>query len=145
MLLPLKGKIQGMEIDVLIDTSLFIAHTRQNVSRLTQAIERYKFHTPAVSVVTKFEYELGEVRAGRLPKFGSDFSDYAIVALNDAIWRRALYVQEVSIKANVKMELADLLIASTAINGNVPLLTLNFNDFAHLQTSQYHLRLPKIP
>jgi predicted nucleic acid-binding protein len=136
-----------MEIDVLVDTSLLIARTRQaaGISQLTQAIEEYKFRVPAVSTVTKFEYELGELRAGRKGKFEISFPAYAVIALNDSIWQRALYIQDFSIEVNARMELADLLIASTAIYERVPLLTLNFDHFAHLQTGRYRLRLPKIP
>src|ERR1043165_2074498 len=128
-----------MEIDVLIDTSLLIARTRQTAgtSQLAQAIEKYKFHGPAVSIVTKFEYELGELRAGRKGKFETSFPRYAVVTLGDSIWQRASYIQNFSIEVNARMELADLLIAFTAIYENVPLLTLNFNHFAHLQAGRY--------
>jgi len=136
-----------MAIDVLVDTSLFIARTRQatGISQLTRAIEEYKFRAPAVSRVTKFEYELGELRAGRKGKFEVSFPSYTVVALSDTIWQRALYIQDFSIEVNARMELADLLIVSTAIYENVPFLTLNFDHFAHLQAGRYRLRLPKIP
>lgn len=136
-----------MEIDVLIDTSLLIAEMRRVAgdSQLAKAIEVYKFRSPAVSVVTKFEYELGELRAGRKGKFESHFPNYLVVESDDSIWQRAPHIQHFSIDANAKMELADLLIATTAIARKVPLLTLNVAHFAHLQTSLYRLRLPKIP
>ena len=135
-----------MEIDVLVDTSLFIAHARQTtgMSRLRRTIEQYKFSTPAVSVVTKFEYELGELRAQRTQTLEIDFPGHSVAPLSDSIWQRALHIQNFSIEVNTKMEMPDLLIASTAIYERVPLLTLNFDHFAHLQTSRYRLRLPKI-
>jgi len=136
-----------MEIDVLVDTALFIAHTRRTKgsSRLDQAIDYYKLGNPAVSVVTKFEYELGELRAKRMTRFEAVFPAYRVLPLNDSIWQRALHIQNFSSEVNARMELADLLIASTAVYLAVPLLTLNFDHFAHLQASRYRLRLPKIP
>jgi predicted nucleic acid-binding protein len=144
MRIPLKDSLRKMEIDVLVDTSLLIAHQRQGAgtSQLNYTIKNYQ--APAVSVVTKFEYELGELRAGRKDSFESVFSNYSVIAVSDSIWQRALYIQNFSVASNARMELADLLIASTAIFHKVPLLTLNYEHFFHLQMSNYQLRLPKI-
>jgi predicted nucleic acid-binding protein len=133
-----------MEIDVLVDTSLFIRQA-PGTSRLTLAMNAYKFRVGAVSTVTKFEYELGELRANRSQLFETQFSQYIVVSLDSSIWKRALFVQNFSIGMNARMELADLLIASTAIFLKIPLLTLNFDHFFHLQTHEFGLRLPKIP
>lgn len=136
-----------MEIDALIDTSLFIAYVRQQTgeSRLEKTIEEYELQLPAVSVVTKFEYERGELFAGRKPRFEPSFSGYIVIELNEKIWWRAAHIDAFSRRAVGKMDLADLLIASTAIQKSVPLFTLNVQHFAHLRMKPYQLRLPKIP
>jgi predicted nucleic acid-binding protein len=136
-----------MEIDVLVDTGLFINHTRQTVghSQLYRALQQYQYSTPAISSVTKFEYELGELRAQRLAHFETNFPGFTVVGVDQAIWQRALYIQNFSMSINTRMALADLLIASSAIYLKIPLLTLNFGDFSHLQASVHRLRLPKPP
>jgi predicted nucleic acid-binding protein len=103
----------ALDFDAVIDTSVLIAATRQGqgIDRLNDLIRQRGFRYPAVCVVTTFEYELGELRAGRKPSFGTMFPTYIVVPLSDSIWKRAAFIQDFSIGANAKMELADLLIA----------------------------------
>jgi tRNA(fMet)-specific endonuclease VapC len=128
------------EPDVLIDTSLLIDHLRsqQGMSALRRSLRVYG--VGAISVITQIEYDTGEIRVGRRPNLSNDFPGLVLLPLSDMILRRAPYIQADSIALNRRMEMADLLIAATAIYHKLPLLTLNNDHFKHIDD----LRLRKV-
>lgn len=126
--------------DVLVDTNLLIQHLRQSngVSALTRSL--FKYGWGAISVISLIEYEVGELQANRHPNFTQDFPRLRLLTLTQPVLRRAPYIQAQSIAVNRRMDMADLLIASTAVYHNLPLLTLNTDHFRHVK----RLRLIKV-
>jgi tRNA(fMet)-specific endonuclease VapC len=126
--------------DLLIDTSILIEHIRQQSKHTTLTRSLTYYGIGAVSVVTIIEYDTGEIHARRSPDFERDFPRLIALPIDESILRRAPHLQATNIAANKKMDLADLLIATTAIRYKLPLLTLNIGDFQHIQ----NLRLFKV-
>jgi predicted nucleic acid-binding protein len=126
--------------NVLIDTSLLVAHARarHGPSVLERSLAYYG--RAAVSVVTVVEYNAGEISAHRVPDFLRKFDQFVVVSIDQPILLRATYIQGFSIRRNRRMTFADLLIAATAIYHRLALLTLNPQDFRHVAG----LRLTKV-
>jgi len=119
---------------------VLVVHLRQRGqnSPLTRSLAYYG--VGAVSRISQIEYEASEYYAQRRPAFERDFPGIWVLPISDPVLRRAPYIQAASITAGRKMDFADLLIASTAIYHNLPLLTLNTDHFKHIE----RLRLLKV-
>ncbi|MCC7452505.1 MAG: PIN domain-containing protein [Anaerolineae bacterium] len=128
------------EPQLLVDTNLLIQHLRDQsgMSALRRSLRVYG--PGAVSIISDIEYAAGELHVGRRPNFVEDFRGLRVLPLSPMILRRAPYLQAESIAKNHRMDMADLLIAATAIYHDLPLLTLNTDHFRHLDD----LRLIKV-
>jgi len=113
---------------VLIDTSVLIAHLRGRLS-LQEVLRRYE--SIHVSSITLYELEYGAVKAGR----ASDFARLAqalqptVLAVGRLEAERAAHLNGTLARKNQQIGPRDALIAGTALQWGLDLLTLNVDEF----------------
>ena len=117
---------------MLIDTDVIIWHMRGN-EKARLSIEAVA--DPLISIVTQMELVQGlrnrnEQRA--LHRF-LDQRDMHVLTINEQISQRALYLME-EWRLSHNMLMADALIAATAIEHGLPLLTANTKHYDYLPT-----------
>ena len=116
---------------VLIDTSILIAHLRGRLSlqELVQDCDRVY-----ISVVTLYELEYGAARAGRI----SDFHRFQpliqpiVLPLTYADAERSARMNGALARKNQQIGPNDALIAGTALQHGLALLTLNVREFSRV-------------
>ncbi|MCX8104012.1 MAG: type II toxin-antitoxin system VapC family toxin [Candidatus Bipolaricaulota bacterium] len=113
---------------VLIDTSALIAHLRGRLS-LQELLRDYE--SIYVSAITLYELEYGAIRAGR----ASDFAQLArvlqpaVLAVGRLEAERAAHLNGKLARKNRQIGPRDALIAGTALQWGLDLLTLNASEF----------------
>lgn|SRR3990172_5139115 len=113
---------------ILIDTSALIAHLRgrMNLDRIVG--ERDELYISAISL---YELEYGATRAGR----SSDLSQFQqalqpiVLPMGKAEAQRAARLNGALARKNQQIGPQDALIAATALQNNLSLLTLNVEEF----------------
>jgi len=115
---------------ILIDTDVLIWHMRGN----EKARDRiYQIEKPAISIITQMELVQGlrnkheqRLLHGFLGQLGFD-----VLSVNDLISQRALFLME-EWRLSHQMLMADALIAATAIEHGMPLLSGNEKHYRFL-------------
>ncbi len=113
---------------VLIDTSILIAHLRGRLA-LHELIRNYD--GIYISAITLYELEYGATKAGR----ASDFARFqetlrpTILAVGHAGAVRAAQMNGALARMDQQIGPRDALIAGTALERGLALLTLNVNEF----------------
>ena len=116
---------------VLIDTSILIAHLRGRLS-LQELVQDYD--RVYISVVTLYELEYGAARAGRI----SDFHRFQpliqpiVLPLTYADAERSARMNGALARKNQQIGPNDALIAGTALQHGLALLTLNVREFSRV-------------
>lgn len=116
---------------ILLDTSILIAHFRGRIS-LQELIRDYE--RIYVSAITLYELEYGASKAGR----ASDFSHLRevfrpiVLAVGRAEAERAAQMNGALARRNRQIGPRDALIAGTALQWDLELLTLNAKEFARV-------------
>lgn len=116
---------------VLIDTSVLIAHLRGRL-KVQELIRDYE--DLSISVITLYELEYGASKAGRF----SDFSQLeqvfrpAVLRVGRAEAERAARVNGTLARKNQQIGPRDALIAGTALERGLALLTLNVHEFRRI-------------
>jgi len=120
-----------MDERILIDTDVIIWHMRGN-ENARAAI--YQIETPAISIITQMELVQGlrnkaeQVALHRfLERLGFD-----VLSVNDVISQRALFLME-EWRLSHQMLMADALIAATAIEHGLSLLSGNEKHYRFLK------------
>jgi len=115
----------------LIDTSILIAHLRGRLS-LQELVRDYD--DVYVSTITLYELEYGASRAGR----ASDFARLQlafqpnVLAVGRAEAEQAAQMNGALARKNQQIGPRDALIAGTALQRGLELLTLNLNEFGRV-------------
>lgn len=113
---------------VLIDTSALIAHLRGRLA-LQELLGDYE--EIYISSITLYELEYGAIRAGR----ASDFDRLAhalrpaVLEVGHSVAQRAARVNGELARQNKQIGPRDALIAGTALEWDLSLLTLNLVEF----------------
>lgn len=120
---------------MIIDTDVLIWDMRGNVSARKIIASEVPF---AVSVVTYIELLQGLKNKQELQILVKQFKTWSTTILQidrDISTRAMFYIEDFFLSH--RMELADALIAATAIESNLPLLTANTRHYRHIP----HLQL----
>ena len=128
-----------MEEVVLLDTDAIIELHKERNKKIFLRIKETK--TLNISIVTLYEYIFGEAYLGKdYTKIKRSLeSVYNIVPLNQEILLKTIELDLELTRRGEKIELRDLIIAATAIEKEIPLVTGNTKHFQRFQ--QYGLKL----
>ena len=125
-----------MRKEVVIDTSYLIMLLKE--SKLEEFIRNY---IPYIVDISLYEYLRGEYYIGRDVKRAKEYIEkiFNIIRLNNEIILKACEIwREFAKKGNLIPE-PDIIIGAACIVNNLPLLTLDKNDFRRLE--EYGLRI----
>ena len=117
---------------ILLDTSILIDYfrkkdkTKGTLFRLSKISQEF-----AVSTITQFEIYTG-VPVDQIKEWDDFFKDVIIYPLDTPIALIAAKINSDLRKINKQIDLADLFIAATAINHNLPCATLNRKHFERI-------------
>ena len=113
---------------LLIDTSALIAHLRGRLA-LQKWLQEYD--SAYVSAVTLYELEYGAIRAGRTSDFAQLQQAFqpTVLAVGRAEAERAAQMNGNLARKNRQIGPRDALIAGTALEQGLELLTLNVKEF----------------
>ena len=116
----------------LVDTSILITHLRQTKSPTILESAQATYGTPVTSDIVVFELEVGARRAGRQFEFENLFKPMQSYPLTLPILIRAADIQANLLSQNKIIGLPDTFIAATALEHDIPLLTLNIEHFKRI-------------
>lgn len=128
---------------LLIDTSIFIEHLRKQnrqKSILYNIVGDYLLYT---STVVEFELYTGAIDNQKRYDVQALLSWSTVLPLTSDIAQRAAAIYRQLRADNQLIEMRDILIAATALNHSLPLMTLNVGHFNRISTLQV-AALPKI-
>lgn len=118
--------------DFLVDTSILIAHLRQSKSPTVFDAARTRYGIAATSDIVVFELEVGARRAGRELEFQREFQPMQSFPLTQSILIQAADLQAQLLTDNAIIGLLDTFLGATALEHNLPLLTLNHQHFQRI-------------
>jgi len=121
---------------ILLDTSILIDFYRKKDKTKTAFFQLQQNYTKfAISVLTQFEIYKGAKEENM--KFWDDFFRklFILPLDSEAVFIAANIDNELK-KINKRIEVADLLIAATAIRNNIPCATLNLKHFERIENLQ---------
>jgi tRNA(fMet)-specific endonuclease VapC len=119
---------------ILIDTSILIDYYRKtdkhNSIWMQLVLQDYSF---AASVVTKYEIFSGAMSA-QVQFWETIFESIIVLPLDTNCINKAVEINTVLKKKRKQKDIADLFIAATAVNNNLPIATLNKNHFQRIES-----------
>lgn len=124
--------------DLAVDTSVIIDYLRKRNKRksvLFQIVDDYSLYLPAV---VEFELFAGASDAEKLESIRYLLQFFVPIPLTPAIAQYAGGLYQRLKRANQLIEIRDLLIASTAIVEDLPLITLNTKHFQRIGELTLH-------
>jgi tRNA(fMet)-specific endonuclease VapC len=131
----------AQEAEFLVDTSVLIAHIRKTKSQSLFDLTKIAFGQAAISEIVIFELEVGAIRASRSQEFERRFGYLTTFPITQVILMRAAEVHVTLLRRNQIIDLADTIIAATALEHDLPLFTLNTAHFQRVP----NLRLLTLP
>lgn len=114
----------------LLDTSILIEFFRKTDKTKTRFYELSDaFDSFSISVITEYEIFVGATSKAPKEYWNAFLKKITIISLDSEIIQTAIILNEKLKKTRNLIESADLFIAATAINNNLPLATLNNKHF----------------
>jgi len=120
--------------DILIDTSIIIDHLRKRNKRkslLFHIVDQYRLHT---STIVEFELFVGATTPEKVQDIEYILQFCMIIPLTSEIVQYAAHLYQRLIHSNQRVEIQDVLIASTAAIYELPVMTLNHEHFARIES-----------
>ena len=117
---------------ILIDTSLFIDYYRKQKKELTVLVKLSEKYNFAISVITKFELLVGTFTKEQYSFWNNIFNDLTVFPIADKEVERSAEIVKFLRKNNKMIGLQDILIAATAIENNLEIVSLNYKDFIRI-------------
>jgi len=118
---------------IVIDTSILIDYYRRTDKKRAVwtflAEQEYRF---AISAITKYEIYSG-ASAQQLDFWDTILSKVQVLAVDEDVVDKAVEVNGILKKKRGQIDLADLLIASTAVRNGLSLATLNRKHFERIE------------
>ena len=115
-----------IDTDVLIDFSRGIEQSREQLRELEAD------HILAISVITQLELMVGCKNKREFNSLQEFLTDFEILQLNNAISEKAVELFE-GYRLSHGVLIPDMLIASTALTFEIPLLSKNRKDFRFIK------------
>lgn len=118
---------------ILLDSSIIIEYFRKekkSKSILYQLSGKYRF---CLSTITIFELKIGLKTERQWKDYRTLIKDIEILPIDEFCIDEAVNIYHHLKKQNKLIELADLLIAATAITNSLPLATLNTRHFENIK------------
>jgi predicted nucleic acid-binding protein len=128
---------------ILLDTNIFIEIYRGN-SIVHAAVKNMNRHTIAISDVCRAELFYGAKNKQELHDISKDIDGLIVLPILSQISERAVKLVKDYCLSH-KLELADALIAATAIYHNIELYTLNIKDFIFIPALKLYNSTNLIP
>jgi len=114
---------------VLLDTSILIDHYRKTDKTKSALFQLYKVYSEfSVSVITHYEIYVG-AHADQIEIWDDIFKKFQVLPVDINVVRTATDLNKTLKKSSKLIDIADLLIAATALTHNYPLATLNKKHF----------------
>jgi tRNA(fMet)-specific endonuclease VapC len=117
---------------ILVDTSIFIDYYRKtdkSKSAWINLIDRgYEF---AISVITKYELYSGATQ-NQISFWDKIISTIIVIPFDESCVNTAVQINSSLKKKRKQIDIADLFIAATAVNLNLPIATLNKKHFERI-------------
>ena len=121
---------------ILLDTSILIDFYRKKDKSKSVLFQLEKgHHQLAISVITQFEIYKG-AKEEKIQFWNDFFQRLVILPFNSETALLAATVDNELKKISKQIDLADLFIAATAINANIPCATLNKKHFERIENLQ---------
>lgn len=118
-------------IKLLVDTDVMIELTRGNNQAIQLLNTYHKQHQLCVSSITRYELLIGSRNKSELKDLLELLTFFNTLSLNNEIAQMAeKFIIDYNLSHN--LQLADALIASTALVNNVALLSRNKKDFQYI-------------
>jgi len=117
---------------ILIDTSILIDHFRKKEksrTKLVKLAEEYQF---CISVINDFEIKIGIKTERQARDYFIVTRDIELLPIDEFCVEEAVKIYKYLKSKNKLIELADLLVAATAISNFLPLATLNKKHFENI-------------
>lgn len=118
---------------ILLDSSIIIEYFRKekkSKSILYQLSGKYRF---CLSTITIFELKIGLKTERQWKDYRTLIKDIEILPIDEFCIDETVNIYHHLKKQNKLIELADLLIAATAITNSLPLATLNTRHFENIK------------
>jgi predicted nucleic acid-binding protein len=119
---------------VLCDTSVIIDYYNGNTS-IIEALDNIGFNNIAISFVVYGEAIYGALNKKDMQRWVKFLDKLIIIPMNEEIAGLSTELLKKYVLSH-KLHFADAMIASTAIYYNLPLFTLNINDFRFIKNLQ---------
>ncbi|SFM93079.1 PIN domain-containing protein [Rugamonas rubra] len=114
---------------ILFDTNIFI-DMLNGVHQAT--IELGSYDSPAISIITYMELRAGEIRRPQdKPLLDAILTEFEVIEVSRRITDAAIAIRGSSFVTAPKVKLPDCIIAATARDCGVPLVTRNWKDFVN--------------
>jgi len=117
---------------ICLDTSVLIDYYRKKDKSKTKFVQLSEQYSFAVSVIVKFEILTG-INANQEEYWVKLFDNLKVLPLGEKDVEIAATILRSLIKQNRIIGLKDILISATAITNNLPISTLNINEFQRIE------------
>lgn len=114
---------------ILLDSTILIDFFRKKRKMKSVFYSLIPQHDFYISVITDFEVKIGAMTDQHRNDYQILLTNIAILPVDQTCIDKAAEIYSVLRKKNALIELADLLIAATAISNSLPLATLNPKHF----------------
>jgi len=117
---------------ILLDSSILIDHFRKLDKSKSILFKLSRYYQFCISTITVFELKVGLKTEQQKKDYRILVKEMEILPIDELCVENAVTVYHQLKKQNKLIELADLLIAATAISNSLPLLTLNIKHFENV-------------
>ena len=124
-------KIVFADTSILID--LFRKSEKTNSKFVQLALQGYQFQ---ISAITEYEVYSGATTA-QLPFWDDLLEKINVLPFDKDVVKQAVIINRQLKQKRKQIDLADLFIAATAINNNLPFATLNRKHFERIDTLDF--------
>ena len=118
---------------VLLDSSIIIEYFRKEKKAKSILYQLSGNHRLCVSTITIFEVKIGLKSERQRNDYRTLIKDIEILSIDEFCIDEAVRIYHHLKERNKLIELADLLIAATAITNSLPLATLNTRHFENIK------------
>lgn len=121
---------------ILLDSSVLIELFRKRVKERTLFYKLSLTHTDfCISSITYYEVGIGNKKS-HIEYWGALTKQLTVLPFDTACSNSAINIYQDLLKKNKMIDIADILIGSTALTHNIPIATLNTKHFERIKNLQ---------